>query len=260
MSLRPSLAVMSLILMLSPVFSLEMRSMTSPEIRARIAAGYRHVILPTGGIEQNGPHMALEKHDRIVAFGALEIARRLGNTLVAPVVSFVPEGNFSPPTDNMKWPGTIGLSDAVFEGVLDNIARSLKLAGFRTILIIGDHGQSQAVQTRIAQKLSREWAREGVRVIQIDAWYDDRAQEAMLKTAGETAATIGGHAGIMDTAELMAIAPELVDLEKLKGVPRPLDPAGASGTPERATAELGRKLIEIRIDQAVKAIRLALGL
>ncbi|HEY8581080.1 MAG TPA: creatininase family protein, partial [Beijerinckiaceae bacterium] len=146
----------------SPPRSLHLRDLTWMEVRDAIAAGHVVALAPTGGVEQNGPHMALDKHDRIVARAAERIAAAVGGALVAPVVSFAPEGDHAPPTGNMRWPGTIGLTEPVFEGVLDNLARSLKQAGFKAIFFIGDHGQSQAAQARVAERLTREWARAGV--------------------------------------------------------------------------------------------------
>ena len=72
--------------------------LTWMEIRDAIAAGKSTAIVYAGGIEQNGPHMILGKHDQIVAWTAERIASELGHTLVAPVVSYVPEGDYAPPT------------------------------------------------------------------------------------------------------------------------------------------------------------------
>lgn len=66
--------------------------MTWDEVRDAIAAGKTTIIIPTGGTEQNGPHMALGKHNVRVTANANTIARRLGNALVAPVMAYVPEG------------------------------------------------------------------------------------------------------------------------------------------------------------------------
>src|SRR5450432_1235005 len=71
--------------------------MTWVEVRSAIARGYTTVIVPSGGIEQNGPHMVLGKHDYIARAAAERIATQLGNALVAPVISFVPEGDYDPP-------------------------------------------------------------------------------------------------------------------------------------------------------------------
>jgi creatinine amidohydrolase/Fe(II)-dependent formamide hydrolase-like protein len=238
----------------APPRTLQMRDMTWPEVHAAIQSGSTSVIVPTGGIEQNGPHMILAKHDHIVGFAAQSIAERLGRTLVAPTVSFVPEGDYDPPTGNMQWPGTIGVPEKVFEQMLEGIARSLKLAGFRTIVFIGDHGQSQPPQEKVAAALTREWAAQGVRVVHSNRYYDDAAQNARLKAEGETAETIGFHAGLIDTSELMAVLPSGVDLERLQAIPRSLAQMGASGDPSRATPARGQALLAIRIAQAVEQI------
>ena len=111
--------------------TVELTDMTWVEVRSAIAHGYTTAIVPSGGVEQNGPHMVLGKHDYVVRAAARRIALELGHTLVTPVVSFVPEGRYQPPSDNMLFPGTLGVSDNVFAQVLEGITRSLKSAGFK---------------------------------------------------------------------------------------------------------------------------------
>ena len=57
-----------------------------------MAAGSTIAIVPTGGTEKNGFHMAMGKHNFHVRAGADAMAKRLGNALVAPVLQYVPEG------------------------------------------------------------------------------------------------------------------------------------------------------------------------
>jgi len=239
--------------------TLRMADMTWVEVRSAIAQGYTRVIVPSGGIEQNGPHMILGKHDHIVGFAAERIASELGRTLVAPVVSYVPQGSYAPPEGNMRFPGTIGVPDEVYAGVLEGIARSLKLAGFKTICLIADHGGSARPQADVAQKLSREWASNGVKVISVDDYYGAASEEQnkLLLAQGETLKTIGQHAGIADTSELMAIHPPGVDLSRLAPLAFPREPTGADGDARRATAERGRALIALRVAAAVRQIRAA---
>ena len=235
--------------------TLALKDLSWIAVKDAIACGASTVLVPTGGIEQNGPLMVLGKHDYIVAHAAEAIAREIGGTLVSPVVSFVPQGDFLPPSANMRFPGTIGVTEAVFEGLLDNIARSLKAAGFRTILFIGDHGPSQKGQAAVAHRLSLEWHGEGVRVVTVAAYYDDRAQYAALKARGLPLAAIGFHAGLIDTAELLAVRPASVDLTRTKPLVDDLEASGASGAPANATAELGRTLLAMRIAAAIAEIR-----
>lgn len=124
--------------------SVFLEDLTWMEVRDAIAAGKTTVIIPTGGTEQNGPHMALGKHNYLVKYKAGEIARRLGNALVAPVVAYVPEGDINPPTGHMRFAGTITLPQEVFSKVLEYAARSFKQHGFLDIALVGDSGGNQA--------------------------------------------------------------------------------------------------------------------
>src|SRR5213595_2006765 len=92
---------------------------TWTELATALNAGKTTIILPTGGTEQNGPHMALGKHNTRARVNAEAIARRLGNALVAPVLAYVPEGSVEPPTGHMRYAGTITLPDPWFEKVLE---------------------------------------------------------------------------------------------------------------------------------------------
>jgi creatinine amidohydrolase len=230
----------------------ELQDMTWVEVRAALDAGYTTALVPTGGVEQNGPHMILGKHDYIVAEAARRIAKEVGHTLVAPVVAYVPEGAYDPPSGHMRFPGTLGVPDPVFAGVLEGIARSLKAGGFRLICFIGDHGQSQAVQAEVAKRLSAEWAKDGVRVAQIGSYYDDKAQIARLVAEGRTREQVGQHASIIDTSELMSVAPKGVDLSRYRAA---LEDTGVSGDPTTASAELGASLLQMRIAAAASEIR-----
>jgi creatinine amidohydrolase len=239
--------------------TVEIADMTWVEVRSAIARGYATVIVPSGGIEQNGPHMILGKHDYIVRANAERIAAQLGHTLVAPVISFVPEGDYDPPTGHLRFPGTIGVSEAAYAAMLDGVARSLKAGGFTTICFIADHAGSLKPQAGVAARLSAEWAAQGVRVIDVSDYYADEPQTRFLTEQGETPATIGQHAGITDTSELMAAHPAGVDLARFADAPFTLEPNGVSGDPTKASAERGRALLDIKVAGAVRQIKALAG-
>jgi creatinine amidohydrolase len=230
-------------------------NMTWADVRSAVQSGYTTVIIPTGGLEQNGPHMIIGKHDYLVSEAAARIAKSVGRTLVAPVVAYVPEGDYVPPTGHMRFAGTMGVTEAAFEGVLDGIARSLKAGGFKTICFIGDHGQSQAGQAVVAQRLSAEWAKDGVRVVQVDAYYDDKAQIKLLLSQGRSLEEIGQHASIIDTSELMSVDPSGVDLSRFRSMTFSLEPNGSSGDPRSANSKLGAILLDMRIAAAASQIK-----
>jgi creatinine amidohydrolase/Fe(II)-dependent formamide hydrolase-like protein len=232
--------------------------MTWPEIRAAIDAGKTTIIVPTGGTEQNGPHMALGKHNVRVASNADAIARRLGNALVAPVVVFTPEGNIDPPSGHMRFAGTISLPDPVFAQLLEYIARSLKQHGFRDIVFIGDSGPNQKPQEDVAKKLNAEWARTNTRVHAITGYYraDAAGEQAEMVKRGVKPEEIGNHAEVRDTSELLAVDPTMVRMNKLeKGTPQ----NGVQGDPRHATAEIGRVLNERNIVRTVDLIKKAIA-
>jgi creatinine amidohydrolase/Fe(II)-dependent formamide hydrolase-like protein len=233
--------------------------MTWTEVRDALANGYTTVIVPTGGLEQNGPHMIIGKHDAIVRSAAERIAKRVTHTLVAPVVAYAPEGNYEPPSGHMRFPGTLGVPAPVFDGVLEGIARSLKAGGFKTICFIGDHGESQAVQKAVAARLSAEWAKNGVRVVQIASNYDDTAQIARLISEGHSRGEIGQHAGLIDTAELMSVNAKGVQPDRYRSMTFAIGADGVAGDPRGASADLGAKLLEMRVAAAAAEIKALLS-
>jgi creatinine amidohydrolase/Fe(II)-dependent formamide hydrolase-like protein len=235
--------------------TLQIADMTWVEVRSALQRGYATVIVPSGGIEQNGPHMVLGKHNYIVEWAANAIAKELGQTLVAPVIPYVPEGDYDPPTGHLRFPGTIGISEDAYAHVLEGIARSLKAGGFKTICLIADHAGSLKAQSEVAKRLTQEWAEQGVRVLDVSDYYADAAETAYLKSQGEGEEAIGQHAGIADTAELMSIHPDGVDLKRFADLPFATEPTGVSGNPTKATVERGRALLNIKILAAIRQIK-----
>ncbi len=233
-----------------------MEGMTWQEITAAIKAGDTTVIVPTGGTEQNGPHIVLGKHNFILQRTAPEIARRLGHTLVAPIMAYVPEGDIHPPTGHMRFPGTLSLKPDTFAAVLEDTARSLKEHGFKLICFVGEHGASQPVQAKVAAKLSAEWKMEGVKVVHISDYYDSHnGQVEWIKTEAPKEENIEAHGGLADTSEMLAAHPEGVR-SSLRGAftPEDFNKFGADGSSVNASAAYGKKFLELKIDAAVKQI------
>jgi len=231
--------------------------LTWPELKARIDAGATTVIIPIGGTEQNGPHMALGKHNVRAALLAERIANALGNALVAPVVAYVPEGSIDPPTAHMRFPGTISVPVSAFEAVLDGAARSLRRAGFRDIVLLGDHGGYLKSLTAVASRLDHEWAAAQVRVHVPAAYYRaaDQGFAATLSARGYRTEEIGTHAGLADTSLTLAVAPAVVRVDRMRTAPSGAD--GVYGDPRRSSAELGALGADAIVADTVAAIRKA---
>ncbi len=227
------------------------------ELRDQIAAGKTTILLPIGGTEQNGPHMVLGKHNVRARALAEKIARSLGNALVAPVLAYVPEGAIDPPTSHMRFPGTVTISPAAFEQVLDSAARSFKASGFRDVVFLGDHAGSQSAEANVAARLNREWKSMPARVHALPEYYaaatDGFARQ--LEKRGYTKGEIGTHAGLADTSLALAIDPQLVRSGELAAAHGAS--TGVYGDARRASVELGQSAIDAVVSQSVAAIRQA---
>jgi creatinine amidohydrolase/Fe(II)-dependent formamide hydrolase-like protein len=241
--------------------SVFLEELTSPEVASVLSAGGTTVLLPVGGTEQNGPHMVLGKHNTRARVLAGRIAVQLGHTLVAPVLAYVPEGGISPPTEHMRFAGTISVPDAAFRSILDAAARSFRQHGFRDIVLLGDSGNYQPALKAVADRLNREWAGTGTRAHYLGAYYAATQTTYLesLRAQGLTAAQIGTHAGTADTALAMAVAPELVRPDQLPAAARAGRQAGTLGDPRAATAALGQAGADAIVAQSVAALRRAVS-
>ncbi len=221
-----------------------------------IDGGTTSVIVPSGGTEQNGPHLVLGKHNLRMKVGAERIARALGNTLVTPVMAYAPEGSIDPPTGHMRFAGTLSIPSQVFGLVLEYTARSLRAHGFINIIFIGDSGPNQAQMQQVADRLNDEWDSEPTRILFVSAWYKAGTVNfsLLLKSQGETLGVIGSHAGLLDTALSMAMTPNAVRNDRLlagKGV----NVDGVSGDSRGANHSQGRQGYDLMFDAAMTQIR-----
>ena len=239
----------------APPLSLFIEDLTWTELRARVEGGATTVLVPIGGTEQNGPHMALGKHNLRVRLLAERIAGKLGQALVAPVVAYVPEGSIEPPTQHMRYPGTLSLPVPVFEAMLEATARSLKHAGFRDVVFLGDHGGYAASLEHVAARLNRDWGKSS-RAHALGEYYRSSQGPYIdaLKQHGVGADEIGLHAGLADTSLMLALAPALVRMEVAAARPHNASD-GVSGDPKRSSAELGQLGVDRIIEATVAAIR-----
>jgi creatinine amidohydrolase len=233
-----------------------MENMTWPEIRERIEEGATVAIVPTGGSEQNGPHMVIGKHNAIVRAAAGDIARKLTTALVTPVVPFTPAGRIEPAEGHMQFPGTISLSEQTFAMVLEDVARSLKQHGFKLICFIGDHGGSQQAQLMVADRLNREWQSSGVRVLHVSDYYSDNGQERWAQSVGIKAPNVIAHAGLADTSELMSVDAGGVRAGKRGNYSeRDYRATGAMGDSSQASVNYGRRFVSLKVEAAVSQIQ-----
>ena len=157
-------------------------AMTWMDVRDALAAGKTTALIPTGGVEPNGPWLATGKHNYVLRANCEAIARELGNALCAPIVKLVPEGNIDPPSGHMTSPGTISLRQESFEALLTDVAHSLKMHGFRNIIFFGDSGGNQGGQRAVANRLNDMW--EETTVAHVQEYYNYGAVGAYMASRG----------------------------------------------------------------------------
>ena len=233
--------------------------LTWMEVRDALKAGKDTVIVGAGGIEQNGPYVVTGKHNVVLRATTRAIAEKLGNALIAPIVGFVPEGDFDPPTDHLKYPGTIGVSEETFRRLLADICSSLRVTGFRHILLIGDHGLDQDGLEQVATDLTKKWAGGKTDVHYIPDYYDeDDGVAAWLSKQGLKEVDEGLHDSFMMEAQMMVVDPTTVRMkERLAAGKFRIN--GVELAPAEKTIEWGRKIVEYRAERTVVAIRKALA-
>ncbi len=260
-----TMAIGGLMLLSAPAWSAPdsvfIEELTWSEVHDAVAAGKSTIIIPVGGTEQSGPHMALGKHNVRVRVLAGKIATTLGNALVAPVLAYVPEGAITPPTGHMRFAGTISIPDEAFKGLLDGTARSFKQHGFVNIVLIGDHGGYQSQLKTVAARLNRDWAATPARAHFIADYYRaaDTDYVKALHAKGLSEAQIGTHAGTADTSLMLAIDASLVRTELMRRDPKEERASGVSGDPRPSSAALGQTGVELIVARTVAAIRTAQG-
>ncbi len=214
-----------------------MDEMTTTEVRDAIKSGKTTVLIFNASTEESGPE--------------------LGNALVAPVMPFAPTG------EEAKFPGTVNLSPEAFSRVNEEVADSMVKAGFKYIILMGDHGGNQAPLKELAPKLDERYRSQGIRVFYSSDAYakSDREIENYLKDHDFAPSR---HGGVADTSELWAVGEQYVRRDKIAmgdAVQRPyppqlsLGPTGVEGDPRRSSLELGKMFMDWKVKNGVTEIR-----
>lgn len=232
--------------------SVWLEELTWMEIRDRIADGATTAIVSTGGIEQNGPYVAMGKHNYILETTCEAIARELGNALCAPIIPFVPEGGIEEPSGHMRYAGTISVREETFEMLLTDVVKSLAVHGFTDIVLIGDSGGNQSGMEEVANAFNAE-GRE-VRAHYIPEYYREDVVAYMNDGLGIVEPSNDGvHDFYWITVQQMVTDPATVRYDQR--VAAGLDHInGLSISPKEEAIEVGRKLIAFRVRATVDAI------
>jgi len=233
--------------------SVWIEDLTWLEVRDKVETGMTTAIIPTGGIEQNGPFLTTDKHNIIMKATAEAIAKKLGNALIVPIVAYVPEG----PVDQIEYPGTLSVSVETFKQLLADISESLRSQGFRNIILIGDSGGNQKPMAELATELSRQWVGSGTQIHHIPEYYNWPERQQWLRNRGINEKIQPGWEGLHDeysaTSIMMTVDPTKVRMnQRLEAGLFTIH--GVNLAPAEETIAIGKELIDWIARVTVNAI------
>jgi creatinine amidohydrolase/Fe(II)-dependent formamide hydrolase-like protein len=245
---------------LKPPDTIWLEEMTWMDVRDAMKAGKTTVIISTGGIEPNGPWLALGKHNYVLEANCEAIARKLGDALCAPIIPLVPEGTIEPKGGHMRTVGTISLREDTFQAMLTDVVHSLRMHGFQNIILIGDSGGNVAGMRTVADKLNTQWGGNPV-VAHIPEYYAYNTVGALLRELGVTKEgqkddNLHDDPGItmnMMVADLSSVRWDA----RVKAGKATIN--GVSIADKGKALEIGRKIVEMRATNTVAAIRKAIA-
>jgi creatinine amidohydrolase/Fe(II)-dependent formamide hydrolase-like protein len=241
---------------IKPVDTVFMEEMTWLEIRNAMKAGKTTVIVPAGGLEATGPFVTLNKHQNMLRASTDIIARKLGNALVAPVIKYVPEDE--PAGVRGDYLGNFNIGIPAYKATLSDICNTLRIDGFKDVILIGDHQGAQRGMKEIAEELTPKWAGSSSRIHFVPEYYDRTAVYKFIADQGIREQRGGFGDNYYNTAILMAVDPEGARLKERTEADQ-LTVNGVNLKPIEKTIENGKKILQMQTDQTVKAIQKAIA-
>ncbi len=205
--------------------SFHLADLTWEAFRDRVPSRTDLVLVPVGTVEAHGA-IPLGTDTLI----PLRLAERLAprfDALIAPAVPYGVTNSLLP------YPGSTTVSSRTFEAYVFEAAAGLVDAGFRRVVLLNGHGgQSREVAAVVA----RLWNEKKAFAAAVEWW--TLAETASREVYGEHAP---GHAGVEETAMVLASAPGLVDASRAGSIRRAARRAGLMARPFPASVILERE-------------------
>ena len=226
------------------------------------------VIVVVAAIEQHGPHLPIAT-DLILGESLLTLA--LERTAAQTQLWVLPSLAYGRSNEHTAFPGTMTLSQATLATVIHELAASVARAGFRRLVLFNSHGGNAPVLDYLARDV-REAT--GLMVFHLPMFRIGLTYPQI----DEQEARWGTHAGEWETSMMLALTPELVQLDRLPGGlarfhepekhehVRMLGPvmfawsthdittSGAIGDPRPATRERGADIIELTVERCAEIL------
>jgi creatinine amidohydrolase len=214
-------------------------------------------LLAIGSTESHGEHLPFGC-DTFVAYDiALEVASRLDHTVVVPPLWYGMSLHYQ------HKPMCISLTSDTLTQVVRETLDSLVHWGIKKVLVINGHdGNIPSIE--IASR-DAKLKYPDMRLAVLDAWWVTAAN-LLPKDTFEVWGGLG-HGGEGETSIALAIFPKLCDMKRAKGMIPDMDmnvkliwnfqeltDYGASGAPEKGSAEKGRKMKQVLVDYLVEFV------
>jgi len=222
------------------------------------------VIVPTGSVEQHGPHCPMDVDISVSLSLAVQVAERVEDfpVLVAPPLWFGLSHY------NMGFPGTISLSAETYMRVLADVCRSVHGNGFQRIVVINGHGGNDAPNRVVRDVL----AEEDIFLVAYSWWTS--VQTEMLAWSEADQGSVG-HGGEWETSVQLYLRQHLVDRSRINAdvFPNPFSPelqpfarfaerrrdtahqTGTMGDATVATAAKGERIFTLAAERLEQVVR-----
>lgn len=240
---------------------LELDTLSWPQVRAEIEAGRDTVVMALGATEQHGRHMALATDALIGDRLSRAVAGRLG-AFRAPTV------RVGCSEHHLGFAGTLSLGEATFQAVVCDLVRSLLTGGFERIVLLPTHGGNFGPLTAALEQLTADERAHVVAFADLAVLFE--IAQLGEREYGVPLSDGGLHAGEWETSMMLAIHPELVDMDSAQagytgdmeqaiaamfaGGVASISENGAIGDPRASTAEHGRRYWDTILDLVLERI------
>src|SRR2546430_10049839 len=183
----------------------ELEMLTHAEVSEKIHnEGMTSVLIVTGGTEERGPHDILGGHTVMARHHAVEIAKKLGKTLVAPVLPIAVQATGL--REDTNQPGGVQMPPDAFKAVQVAEIESMAMNGFKAIFLMGDHGDGQRQIKDPALAMDQKLSSKGVHVYYGSDFYNKTHEDGDMYLY-EHKLPIGGHGTLVETSETPLFLP-----------------------------------------------------